>query len=113
VWGEFRHSLAKNRGQPRALLVQSRSQQKSFLFLLPARRSLGAGGEEKIGRAQIRKCEENFFAGWQVPASGGGVPARQSFSVGGASLVWFRSGISDKMSSSQTVKTHQSLSGEL
>jgi len=35
---------------------------KVFFFLLPARRSLGAGGEEKIGRAQIKKCEENFFA---------------------------------------------------
>ena len=46
-------------------LVQSRTQQKSFLFLLPARRSLGAGGEEKIGRAQIKKCEENFFSGWR------------------------------------------------
>ena len=47
---------------PAALLVQSRSQQKSFLFLL----------EEKIGRAQIKKCEENFFAGWRALASGGG-----------------------------------------
>ena len=95
--------LQKIEAKPAALLVQSRTQQKSFLFLL----------EETIRRAQNQKCRENFFAGWQVPASGGGVPARQSFSVGGASLVWFRSGISDKMSSSQTVKTHQSLSGEL
>ena len=37
---------------PAALLVQSRSQQKSFLFLL----------KEKNRRAQIKKCEENFFA---------------------------------------------------
>jgi len=36
---------------------------KSFLFLL----------EEKIRRAQIRKSEENFFAGWRVSASGGGL----------------------------------------
>ncbi|MEK7664277.1 MAG: hypothetical protein AAB340_02475, partial [Patescibacteria group bacterium] len=43
----------------------------------PARRSLGAGGEEKIGRAQIRKNEENFFVGWRALASGGG--AGQSF----------------------------------
>jgi len=63
---------------PAALLVQSRAQQKSFLFLLPARRSLGAGGEEKIGRAQIKKCEENFFAGWRASASGGGAE-RQAF----------------------------------
>ena len=73
---------------PAALLVRSRTQQKSFLFLL----------EEKIGRAQ-KKSRENFFAGWRASASGGGL----------ASLVWFRSGISDKMSSSQTVKTHQNL----
>ena len=37
---------------PAALLVQSRVPQKSFLFLL----------EEKIGRAQNKNCEENFFA---------------------------------------------------
>src|SRR3989344_975921 len=47
---------------PAALLVESRTQQKSFLFLL----------EEKIGRAQIKKCEENFFAGWRASANGGG-----------------------------------------
>ncbi|OGZ32535.1 MAG: hypothetical protein A3H02_00115 [Candidatus Niyogibacteria bacterium RIFCSPLOWO2_12_FULL_41_13] len=28
--------------------------------------------EEKIRRAQIRKSEENFFAGWRALASGGG-----------------------------------------
>ncbi len=47
---------------PAACSVRSRSQQKSFLFLL----------EEKIGHAQIKKCEENFFAGWRASASGGG-----------------------------------------
>ena len=47
---------------PAALLVQSRTKQKSFLFLL----------EEKIGRAQNKKCRENFFAGWRASASGGG-----------------------------------------
>ena len=78
--------LQKIEAKPAALLVQSRTQQKSFLFLL----------EENIRRAQNQKCGENFFAGWRVIASGGGL----------ASLVWFRSGISDKMSSSQTVKTH-------
>ena len=81
--------LQKIEAKPAALLVQSRTQQKSFLFLL----------EENIRRAHIKKCRENFFAGWRVSASGGGL----------ASLVWFRSGISDKMSSSQTVKTHQNL----
>jgi len=47
---------------PAALLVQSRGQQKSFLFLL----------EEKEIARQIKKCEENFFAGWRASASGGG-----------------------------------------
>jgi len=37
---------------PAALLVQSRPPKKSFVFLL----------EEKIGRAKIKNCEENFFA---------------------------------------------------
>jgi len=44
------------------VLVKSRSQQKSFLFLL----------EERIRRAQIGKSKENFFAGWRALASGGG-----------------------------------------
>src|SRR3990167_6276588 len=52
---------------PAACSVRSRSQQKSFLFLL----------EEKISRAQIKKCKENFFAGWRALASGGG--ANQPF----------------------------------
>ena len=54
--------LQKIEAKPAALLVQSRATQKSFLFLL----------EEKIRRAQNQKCEENFFAGWRVVASGGG-----------------------------------------
>ncbi|PIR58318.1 MAG: hypothetical protein COU70_01560, partial [Parcubacteria group bacterium CG10_big_fil_rev_8_21_14_0_10_35_15] len=37
------------------LIVQSRTPHKSFLFLL----------EEKNRRAQIKKCEENFCAGWR------------------------------------------------
>jgi hypothetical protein len=54
--------LQKIEAKPTALLSESRTQQKSFLFLL----------EEKIGGAQIRKSEENFFAGLRVVASGGG-----------------------------------------
>ena len=81
--------LRKIEAKPAALLGESRTQQKSFLFLL----------EEKIRRARIRKSKENFFAGWQVVASGGGL----------VSLIWFRSAVLDKMSSSQTVKTHQNL----
>src|SRR3989344_4194285 len=38
---------------PAVLLAESRTPHKSFLFLL----------EEKNRRAQIKKCEENFFAG--------------------------------------------------
>ena len=53
---------------PAALLVQSRPPKKSFLFLL----------EEKIGWAQIKKCEENFFAGWRALASGGGAERQSS-----------------------------------
>ncbi len=55
--------LQKIEASPAALLVESRSQQKSFLFLL----------EEKIGRAQNQKSRESFFAGWRVVASGGGL----------------------------------------
>ncbi|MBU0722868.1 hypothetical protein KKH46_01470 [Patescibacteria group bacterium] len=55
-------AMPEPKRSPAALLVQSRTQQKSFLFLL----------EEKIGRAQNKKCEENFFAGWRALASGGG-----------------------------------------
>jgi len=45
----------QNETSPAALLVKSRIPHKSFLFLL----------EEKNRRAQIKKCEENFFAGWR------------------------------------------------
>ena len=41
---------------PAVLIVESRTPHKSFLFLL----------EEKNRRAQIKKCEENFFAGWRA-----------------------------------------------
>ena len=53
---------------PAALLVQSRTQQKSFRFRL----------KEKIGGAQIKKCEENFFAGQRALASGGGAERQNS-----------------------------------
>ena len=53
---------------PAALLVQSRGQQKSFLFLL----------EEKIGRAQIKKCEENFFAGQRAKRAAAGRSVQNS-----------------------------------
>ena len=47
---------------PAALLVQSRSQQKKFSF--PFRR--------KRNRAQIKKCEENFFAGQRAKRAAAG-----------------------------------------
>ena len=50
-WGEGIFARLPKRS-PAALLVQSRAQQKSFLFLL----------EEKEIARQIKKCEENFFA---------------------------------------------------
>jgi hypothetical protein len=69
---------------PAALLVQSRSQQKSFLFLL----------EEKSRRAKIRKAEKTFLLAGE----------RQRAAAGRSG--WFRSAILDKMSSSRVVKTH-------
>ena len=59
---EFRHARAKDRGRPHRPAHQSRATQKSFLFLL----------EEKIGRAQIGKSEENFFVGRAGFRHGGG-----------------------------------------
>src|SRR3989344_8623390 len=47
---------------PAALLVESRTPKKRFIFLL----------EEKIRRAQNQKCKQNFFAGWRASASSGG-----------------------------------------
>ena len=55
--------------------------------------------EEKIRRAQNEKSKEYFSVVWRAERAVAGL----------ASLVWFRSRISDKMSSSQTVKTHQNL----
>jgi len=55
--------LQKIEASPAALLVQSRTPKKSFVFLL----------EEKIRRAQIRKCEQNFSLVWRALASGGGL----------------------------------------
>ena len=64
--GIFARPLKKR--SPAALLVQSRGQQKSFLFLL----------EEKIGRAQIKKCEENFFAGQRAKRAAAGRSVQNS-----------------------------------
>ena len=53
---------------PAALLVQSRPPKKSFVFLL----------EEKIGRAQIKNCEQNFSLSERALASGGGAERQNS-----------------------------------
>ena len=47
---------------PATLLAKSRTQQKSFLFLL----------EEKIGRTQNKKCKENFFPGQRAKRAAAG-----------------------------------------
>ncbi|MDD5753010.1 MAG: hypothetical protein PHI45_02940, partial [Candidatus Pacebacteria bacterium] len=48
--------------------VQSRPPKKSFVFLL----------EEKIGRAQIKNCEQNFSLSERALASGGGTERQNS-----------------------------------
>ena len=54
---------------PTALLIRAEQHKKSFLFLL----------EEKIGRAQIRKCKENFFVGRAGFRHGGGTDSFVQF----------------------------------
>ena len=53
---------------PAALLAKSRPPKKSFVFLL----------EEKIGRAQIKNCEQNFSLSERTLASGGGAERQNS-----------------------------------
>jgi len=61
-FANIKKSVRAKFAKPRRLLVQSRTPQKSFVFLL----------EEKIWRAQIKKCEQNFSVVWRALASGGG-----------------------------------------
>jgi len=66
---EFHRVLVKNKGQSRRpLLVQSKTQQKSFFFLL----------EEKIRRAQNKKSKEYFSVVWRTCQA----VAEQAFLVG-------------------------------
>jgi len=62
-WGEeFRHARAnKINSQPRRPARQSRTPQKSFVFLL----------EEKMGRAQKENRKQNFSVVGRELASGG------------------------------------------
>jgi len=62
----------QNKASPAALLVQSRTPKKSFVFLL----------EEKIRRAQIRNRKQNFSLGWRASARGGGAASLVPFKVG-------------------------------
>ena len=64
--------LQKIEAVPAALFVQSRTPQKSFVFLL----------EEKIGCAQNQKCEQNFSLVGRASARGGGVASLVPFKVG-------------------------------
>src|SRR3990167_1452368 len=60
------------------------------------RKILFSLGEKEIRRAQNEKSKEYFSVVWRACRAVAGL----------ASLVWFRSAVFDKMSSSQTVKTH-------
>jgi len=61
MWGEFRRVRAKIEAAPAALLVQSRTPQKSFVFLL----------EERVGRAQNQNRKQNFSVVVRAIARGG------------------------------------------
>jgi hypothetical protein len=76
---------ASHKRNPAALFVQNRAEQKNRLFLL----------EEKLDARKSKNVRQFFCEA--VPL--GGTAAGRSG--------WFRSGISDKMSSSRVVKTHQ------
>ena len=84
-WHKFRRRPKRGRGgrgcggnsaspepkrSPAALLVQSRPPKKSFVFLL----------KEKIGRAQIKNCEQNFSLSERALASGGGAERQNAAS---------------------------------
>jgi len=64
--GGFR--LARAEAKPRRPARSEQNPAKKFSF--PFRR-------KKRG-AQIKKCEENFFAGWRALASGGGAERQNS-----------------------------------
>jgi hypothetical protein len=81
--------LNKNEASPATLQFIARHHRK-ILFSL---------GEKEIRRAQNEKSKEYFSVVWRAERAVAGL----------ASLVWFRSAVFDKMSSSQTVKTHQNL----
>lgn len=81
--------LNQNEASPATLQFIARHHRK-ILFSLR---------EKEIRRAQNEKSKEYFSVVWRACRAVAGL----------ASLVWFRSAVFDKMSSSQTVKTHHNL----
>ena len=68
---------------PAVLLVKGRTPQKNTLFILPARRSLGAGGEEKIGARKSKIVKKTFLRGGEVSEQWRGcLPAKALASEG-------------------------------
>jgi hypothetical protein len=72
VWGNSAAPERKIEASPAACSVRSRSQQKSFLFLLEKIRRAPQVAERNSLRGRQKKSRENFFAGWRASASGGG-----------------------------------------
>ena len=66
----------QNEASPAALLVKSRTRQKSFLCISDFARV----------RFLLLKGKENFFAGWRVVASGGGLASLVPFKVGSSKV---------------------------
>jgi len=103
VWGEFRLARAEVPHQvrdginsaPAALLSKSRPPKKSFVFLL----------EEKIGRAQIKKCEENFFAKQRAKRAAAGRSVQNSQSGFSSKKVRILSNKHHKLMQIREVKT--------
>jgi hypothetical protein len=72
VWGEFRRTRAKNRGQPRRLLCQEQKPAKKFSF--PFRR-------KKSGARKIKNLKKTFLlAGERQRAAAGRLPLSGSVS---------------------------------
>src|SRR3989304_7130818 len=95
-WTKFELSLSKtpNKEASPATARQARhtTEKYSLLFSFCALPILSSFNEKSI----FLRC-----SALQVFGQVAGVPARQSFSVGGTSLVWFRSAVFGKISSSQ------------
>src|SRR3989339_1425166 len=96
--------LNQNEASPATLQFIARHHRK-ILFSL-REKEMDSTSSPQVRRApclpagrQNEKSKEYFSVVWRACRAVAGVPARQSFSVGGASLVWFRSTVSDKKGS--------------